>query len=61
MADHPGAAHAKWMADRDRAAVDVQAGVGNTQPVPAIKHLAGKGLVEFPQIDVVDRQAMAFE
>jgi len=31
------------------------------RPIPAVEGLGGKGLVELPQIDVVDRQPASFE
>src|SRR5713101_1776181 len=54
--DHPRPRHAVGMADRDRAAIDVELVIGDAEPVSAIDHLAGERLVQFPQIDVVDRQ-----
>jgi hypothetical protein len=36
------------MADRDRAAVDVQAIVGDAEPIPAVDHLHGERFVELP-------------
>src|ERR1700732_2519103 len=36
------------------AAGDVQPLIGNAQLIPAVKDLAGEGLVQFPQIDVAD-------
>src|SRR5260370_16390240 len=35
--------------------VDVQALVGNAQLALAVQGLGGEGLVEFPQVDVLDR------
>ncbi len=56
VADHARAGHAVRMADGDGAAVDVQPLVGNAQPVLAIEHLHGEGLVELPQADIVHGQ-----
>jgi hypothetical protein len=49
------------VAQRNRAAVHVEPVVGNAQLVAAVHHLHGKGLVEFPQVDVVDLQAQFFQ
>ena len=51
------AGHAVRMADRDRAAVDVQPVVGNAEPVAAVDHLHGERFVQLPQIDVLDLHA----
>src|SRR6266446_6591245 len=59
MAGHTRSAHAKGMADRDRAAVDIETFLGDTKAIAAVEHLAGKGLVELPQIDIVDIEALA--
>src|SRR5665213_3185625 len=45
---HAGAAQAVRVTDRDRAAVDVEALVGNAQLVAAVDGLHGEGFVEFP-------------
>mgnify|MGYP003694225291 CR=1 FL=1 len=47
--------HAVGMADRDRAAVDVEAIVWKPQLVAAVDDLHREGLVQLPQVDVVDR------
>src|SRR5262249_48724698 len=57
----PGAGHAEGMADRDRAAIDVVLLGIDAELVARIEALAGEGLVELPEIDVVDLQAMALE
>ena len=49
------------MADRDRAAVDVQLLVGDAELVAAIKHLHGEGLVQLPQVDVVHLEPEALQ
>ena len=59
--DHACAGHAVRMADRDRTAVDVEALVGDAEPVAAIEHLHRERLVQFPQTDVVDREAEALQ
>src|SRR5689334_4054928 len=61
MAGETGAGHAEGMADRDRAAVDVVLGGIDTELVAAIQALAGEGLIELPQVDVVDLEAGALE
>ena len=47
------------MADRDRAAVDVEAVVRDAQLVAAVDHLHRERFVQLPQADVVDLQAGA--
>src|SRR5467141_3091653 len=54
VAGHARSAHAKRMADRDRAAVNSETCLGDAEPVAAVEHLAGKRFVELPQIDIVD-------
>src|SRR5690349_156836 len=61
MTREPLPAHAERMSDGDRATVDVESIVGNTQPIAAIKHLHGKGFVELPETDVLHREPCAFE
>src|SRR5688572_8807820 len=61
MSRQPLAAHAVRMPDRDRAAVDIQPLIRNTEAVAAVEHLHGEGFVELPQIDVLDAQAGALE
>src|SRR5690606_37954281 len=55
--DHAGARHAIGMADGDRAAVDVQALIGNAELVAAVDHLHGEGLIQLPEADIVHLQA----
>src|ERR1700722_7459556 len=57
MAGEPRAGHPERMADGDRAAVDVVLFRVDAEGVAAIEALAGEGLVEFPQVNVVDLQA----
>jgi len=49
------------MADGDGAAVDIEAIVGNTEPVAAIDHLHGEGFVQLPEPDVVHFEIKAFQ
>src|SRR6185295_14363545 len=52
VAGHTGAAHAKRMTDRDRAAVDIEPVMRNSEPVAAVECLAREGFIEFPEVDV---------
>src|SRR5690554_5810152 len=61
MADHARAAHAERMADGDGSAVHIQAVIGDTQVIAAIQHLAGEGLVDFPQADILDLEIEALQ
>src|SRR5579871_1520112 len=61
MAGHARARHAVGMADRNRAAVDIELGRIDTELVGAVDNLAGESLVQLPQIDVADLQAVALE
>ena len=61
MAHHAGARHAVRVADRDGAAIDVEDVVVDAQPVAAVERLHGEGLVELPQVDVVDAQAVTLQ
>src|SRR3954453_11410315 len=56
VAGEARARHAVGMADRDRAAVDVELLGIDAELVAAIDHLHREGLVQFPEIDVVDLQ-----
>ena len=53
------AGHAEGVADRDRAAIDVELGRVDAELVARVQALAGEGFVQLPQVDVVDLQAMA--
>ncbi|MCY1232254.1 hypothetical protein D9M72_447350 [compost metagenome] len=55
------ARHAIRVTDGNRAAVDVDALQRQAKLVNAIQRLAGKGFVEFPQVDVIDGKLVAFE
>ena len=61
MAGQARARHAIGMADGNGAAIHIGLGRIEPQLVHAIERLAGKGLVQFPQVDVVDLQAMALQ
>src|SRR6266478_6347072 len=54
MAGHARSAHAKGMADRDRAAVHIETFLGDAQAIATVEHLARKGFVELPQINIAD-------
>ena len=49
-----GAGHAEGVADRDRAAVDVQLVDVDAELAVARDDLGGEGLVDLDQVDVVD-------
>src|SRR5262245_14454313 len=53
VADHPRAAHAVGVADRDGAAVDVEPLHRDAEPVATVDHLHRERLVELPEADVV--------
>src|SRR4051812_42394488 len=61
MAGEARAGHAVGMADRDRAAVDVDLVRIDAELVAAIDHLHRKGFVQFPEVDVVDAEAMTLQ
>src|SRR3954465_9264373 len=61
VAGETRAGHAERMADRDRAAVDVVLLGIDAELVARIETLAGEGLVELPEIDVVDLKAMTLQ
>ena len=54
----PGAGHAIGVAQGDGPAIDIEPLAGDAQPVAAIEQLDGKGLVQLPEIDVLDLQPM---
>ena len=49
------------MADRDRATVDIQNFIWNTELVATIENLHRERFVEFPQVDVIHTEAATFE
>ena len=59
VAHQARAGHAKRVADRDGAAVDIEPLAGNAQLALAIQRLRGKGLVHLPQVDVLHCEAVA--
>src|SRR6266536_5139911 len=61
VAGHARPRHAVGMADGDGAAVDVEALVGDAEPIPAIQYLDGEGFVEFPDVDVVHLEPVLLE
>src|SRR3954464_2024168 len=61
VAGETRAGHAERMADRDRTAVNIVLLGIDAELVARIEALAGEGLVELPEIDVVDLQAMALQ
>src|SRR6266478_2404233 len=61
MSGQAGPGHAVGMADRDRTAVDVEFLGIDAQFVAAINHLDGIGLIQLPQIDIIDLQTMTLE
>src|SRR6266496_4153321 len=44
-----------------RAPVDVEALVGDAEPIPAIQYLDSEGFVEFPDVDVVHLEPVLLE
>src|SRR5271169_1447991 len=61
MAGQSRAGHAVGMADRNRTAIDVEFVRIDAELVAAINHLNRIGLVELPEIDVVDLQPVPLE
>src|SRR5215813_3001154 len=61
VAGEPRAGHAVGMADRDRAAIDVELVRIDAELVAAVDHLHGIGLVELPEVDVGDFQIVERE
>src|SRR5262245_56052672 len=57
-ADQARAGHAVGVAERNRAAVDVQLLRVDPQAIAAVDDLHGERLVQLPQVDVADRQAV---
>src|SRR6266849_6861742 len=60
-AHHPRAGHAERVADRDRAAVDVELLRIDAQAIAAVDDLRGERLVQLPHVDVVDLQAVTLQ
>src|SRR5437667_3652672 len=61
VADQAAAGHAVRMADRNRAAIDVEPVVGNAEPVATVDHLYGERFVQLPEADVVEPHAGPLE
>src|SRR5216684_195069 len=61
VAGQPRAGHPERVADGDRAAVDVVLVGIDAKLVTGIEALAGKSLVELPNIDIVDFKTMALQ
>src|SRR5437899_11793129 len=61
VAGQTRAGHAEGMTDRDRAAVDVVFFGIDAELVARIEALAGERLVQLPEIDVVDLEAMPLQ
>src|SRR3546814_12286500 len=61
MTDHPGTGHSIGMIDRDRAAINVEQLIRDMELITAVQQLGGKGLVQFPQADVVHLQLQSLE
>src|SRR3982074_2399283 len=61
VAGQPRAGHAEGMTDGDRAAVDVVLVGVDAELVAGIQALAGKGLIELPDVDVIDLQPLALQ
>src|ERR1700737_1764155 len=61
VAGQPRAGHSERVADGDRAAVYVVLVRIDAKLVTGIEALAGKSLVEFPDIDIVDFKTMALQ
>src|SRR5258705_13682436 len=58
VAGQPRACHTVGMADRDRAAIDVQLVPIDAELVAAIDYLHRIGFIQLPEIDVVDLQVI---
>src|SRR6185437_14735658 len=61
VAGEPRAGHAEGMADCERAAIDIVLGRIDAELVARIEALARESLVQLPDIDVVDLQALALQ
>lgn len=59
MPGQPCSGHAIRMTDGNCPAIDVQGFVGNAQYILTVQHLDGKGLIQFPQPDIVLAEAEA--
>src|SRR5450755_3163742 len=61
VARTPRAGHSEGVADGDRAAIDVVLVGIDAELVTGIEALAGKSLVELPEIDIADFQSVALQ
>ena len=61
VAGQPSSGHAVGMPDRDRAAIDVELFRIDPELVAAIDHLYREGLVQFPEVDIVDLESVPLE
>src|SRR6266536_5473242 len=61
VAGQPRSSHAVGMTDCDRAAIDVELFRIDPELVAAIDHLHREGLVQFPEIDIVDLKSVTLE
>src|SRR5690606_15915572 len=57
MSRQPRACHAERMPNGNRAAIDVQPLIRDAQPLLTVHSLRGEGLIELPQVDVLDLEA----
>ena len=57
----PRASHPKRVSNRDRPSVDVHLGVVDAQHVSASERHDRKGLIQLPQVDVIDPQPVALK
>src|SRR6185437_6030366 len=55
------AAHTVGVTDRDGAAIDIVLGGIDAEAVAAVERLDGEGLVELPEVDVVDLEAVLLQ
>src|SRR5258705_10339260 len=61
VAGQPCSGHAVGMANRDRAAIDVELFRIDPELVAAIDDLHRERLVQFPEIDIVDHKSVSLE
>src|SRR5439155_9443880 len=61
VAGQPRSSHAVGMPDCDRAAIDVELFRVDPELVAAIDHLHREGLVQFPEINIVDLESVSLE
>lgn len=61
VSDAPRSGHPEWVSDGDGTSVDVHLGVVNAEHIRAVEGNDGEGLVELPEVDVVDGEPVAGE